>query len=58
MKEKSYKEKLAFAKAGRHAFWHVAWPDIPPIEASNTPSVPLETPLYIPLPCIKMLNER
>ena len=53
MKEKTYKGTLAFAKARRRAFWHVARPGILAIEASNTPPAPLETPLHTPFPCTK-----
>ena len=56
-RKKHTKETLAFAKAGRRTFWLVAWPGIPPIEASSTPPALLETPLYTPFASQKTFNE-
>ena len=36
MKEKTYKQTLAYAKAGRRTLRRVLWPNIPPMKASIT----------------------
>ena len=46
-RRKYTKGTLAFAKAGRPTFWRVAWPGIPPIEASSIPPAPWK-PFYTP----------